>query len=155
MQSSRVVFAAVLVFGCLAVKEAAGAGPVKLAPTVRLGSLNNFATGVLDGDCSTTGSFTVPSGQVLAIYDIRCTAGMGLVPPPIQETFWLALVDGAACSGSAAYVATFASVDGLRDSPTLPLVVKDRLTVRVLRTESLNTETVQVSCDFVGVLAVP
>lgn len=162
MKAARVVLAAILVFGGLAVTEIAEAEPpLKLVATVRLSSVNNFndSSHPLEGGCQPASGFTIPSGKAFAIYDIRCRVGLGLVPPPNAETFWLGLVDGANCSGLSVYDATFGSVEGLRDSPTLPRVVKDRLTVVVKRTAALNgegpTEMVQVVCDFAGVIAIP
>jgi len=152
MGTSRVILTAILIFSCLMVTEIANAGSVKLGQIVRLSSINNFSPATNDGGCSDAIGATI-STKALAISDIRCTVGLGLVPPPNTETFWLALVDGNACSGRSVYSATFDSVGGLRDSPRIPLVVEDNLTVRVKRTASLNSGTVQVVCEFTGIFA--
>jgi hypothetical protein len=153
MQTARVILTAILISSCLMVTEIANAGSLKLGQIVRLSSINNFSTATNDGGCSDAIGATIPAGKAFVIYDVRCTVGLGLVPPPNEETFWLGLVDGNSCSGGSVYSATFNSVDGLRDSPTLPRVVEDKLTVRVKRTASLNSGTVQVVCEFTGIFA--
>lgn len=122
-----------------------------LSTIVRFSTINNFTSGSTDGGCSDAVGPAIPAHKALAISDIRCTATLGLVPPPNTEMFWVGLVDGSGCSGGSVYDATFASVEGLRDSPTLPRVVVTQLSVRALRTASLNPGSlVQVICDFTG-----
>ena len=86
-----------------------------------------------------------------AIQDIVCRAGTGLTPPQNEETYWVSIVDGSGCSGFTVFTASFASNEGLRHSPNLPLGTSEQMSVRVLRTADNNGGGfAQVNCTFTG-----
>jgi len=156
MYTPRIILVTILIFGCLVLPEMANAQGIKLASIVQLISVNNFnKSDPKNGGCEPAygSAIPIPKGKAFAIYDIRCTVGYDGAPPEQEEAFFVRLVDGAGCSGGSVYSATFSSVDGLRDSPTLPRVVEHQLTVAVKRAQSLNPSIngwIQVVCEFTG-----